>query len=481
VFLLILAACWTGCWQKTLRSSETPSTPALECIDCDQPVAVGMPIHVATSWLGTCTEEGVRWSITEDHEDINWTRTEFSTTETCNRKAYKIAVTCSSKCIVHSAQPPTGSSDLKVLSVFPAHAGPFQFEVTMRETGAAPTSDPAARVASAIVVREPDLVGVPVPRKYDEPSPRASFAGFDYDLIPTMRHRMRIPGRGDKYVSPAPRGGTFDRLDRRCYTREPGSATWHDCSAGIRPGDDVRIDVTPTQRGYPLPDDVTLTVENEGWHCYRTPLLLNVQTCTRYAIPAGMHELTWTLGSAEETEQLVVSAPAAAVQAPSLVGPAHSDAVAVTFDSREPFDTRGTRGFAMIGIETEILRWNDTTYPAVSGLIEMPVRPHLGALRLGIGGFGSDQDREVKTLRVIAGWRYPIGCIAYRFCLNIAADVGYRFSDTLSGAFVLPHANLDLRGGGFVARVGAGPALLLGSQSEVGLVVKVTVGLGSSY
>jgi hypothetical protein len=479
VCLLVLA----GCWQRTLRSSETPSVPALECVDCKQPVAVGMPIRVATSWLGTCTEEGIRWSLESHHDDVEWRRSEYSDTETCNRKAYKISVTCSTKCIVQSTRPPEGDSHLKVLSVFPTKAGPFRFEITMRATDAPPTSEPAAVIASDIVVREPDFVGVAMQRKYEEPSPRVAFAGFEYDLIPTTRHRLRIPSRGDKYTPRASTGAAFDRLDRRCYTRAPGSATWHDCSAGIRPDDDVRIDVTPTRGGYPLPDDVQLTVEDEGWHCYRTSLILNVQTCTHYAIPAGTHALTWTLGSATETDQLAVNASADAPGPPASVagsGP-QSDAVAVSFDSREAFDTRGIRGYALLGLETEIIRWNETTYPVLSVLLEAPVRPRAGALRLGIGGSGSDEDRKDKLLRVILGWRYPVGCIAYKLCFNVAADVGYRFADTMGGAFVLPHANIELRGRSFMARLGAGPALLLGSQREVGFVVKITTGLGGSY
>ena len=60
-------------------------------------------------------------------------------------------------------------------------------------------------------------------------------------------------------------------------------------------------------------------------------------------------------------------------------------------------------------------------------------------------------------------------------------DGGYRFSDQHDGVFLLPHANLDLRGSGLVGRVGAGPALLFGSKSQVGLVVKITLGFGRSY
>lgn len=486
--LLKLCACvcvLTGCWQRTLRESETPAVPALECVDCKEPVAVGMPIRVVTSWLGTCTEEGIRWSFSENHETDSpeWKRTEYTTTETCNRKAYKITVTCSAKCIVHSSEPPASNSDLKVLSVFPEHAGPFRFEISMRATDAPATGEPAALVAADIVVREPDLVGTPLERKYDEPSPRAAFAGFDYDLIPTMRRRMRVPTRGEKYRPRSPRGATFDRLERRCYTRAPGAATWRDCSTGIRPDDDLRIDVTPLDRGYPLPDDVALTAEADGWHCYRTQLLTTAQVCTHYAIPAGTHALTWTMGSTTETDEIFVglAADAPGLDPASLARPAHTDTVAVSFDSREAFDTRGTRGFAMLGVETEVLRWDGKTAPAVSLLIEAPVRPRVGALRLGIGGFGSEGDRGDKVLRFIAGWRYPIGCVAYRLCLNVAADAGYRFSDSVDGAFVLPHANLELRGSGLVARVGAGPAFLLGSQPEVGLVLKFTVGLGGSY
>lgn len=136
----------------------------------------------------------------------------------------------------------------------------------------------------------------------------------------------------------------------------------------------------------------------------------------------------------------------------------------------------------MIGIETEILRWQDTSFIAASGLIEAPVDPRWGALRLGIGGGGGGPDHDrIKTIRAIAGWRFPFGCLAYTFCLNVAADAGYSFGEPISGAFILPHANLDVCGAGFIARVGAGPALRLGSDSEIGLVLKFAIGLGRSY
>lgn len=488
---MLTAVAVGGCWKSTTRSSRTSSEAHIRCLDCDEPVAVGMPIRVSTSWAATCSSEGFTWSLDENREteDLHWKKSSFSKVDRCDRKSYKVDVTCTQACIVYAMDDPELDSSEKLVAIFPTRPGPMRFDVKMRGLGTSRADTPAAHIAGDVVVRVPDFSDdTPHTRVADTPSPLAAFASYTYDLEPSTRHGSSLPGRGKKSAIVPAEDEAFDRIDRACFTREPGAATWRTCEAGIRAGDDVRIDAFPTLAGQPLAHGVTLastppgatdTTLDDPWICYRTPLRAG-QTCVRYAIPAGVHELHWRAGSSIEHETLPVTLDSsAAVDPTSLTISAPQTPTVVSFDSRELFDSRGVRGTAMLVAEGEILGLRDDQFLSVSVVAELPLHPRWGALRLGVGGF-EDGD---KYVRIITGWELPVGCLAYRVCLGIAADVGYSFVDPIEGLFALPHLNLDVRGGGLIGRFGAGPSYVLGTwldpgqqRHELGYVIKFSIG-----
>lgn len=476
-------------------SSETEAEAHIRCLDCEEPVAVGMPIRVSTSWAATCSSEGFTWSLHEDHdtENLEWRKSSFSKVGSCHRKSYKVDVTCSQTCIVYAVDDPENESTEKLIAIYPTHPGPLRFDVKMRGLGTARADKPAAHIAGEVVVRAPDFSdNVAHERRGDTPSATAAFAGYTYDLEPSTRHSAP-PSRGAKSKIATRETDAFDRIDRACFTRAPGAPTWRTCEAGIRPGDDVRIDAFPTLAGAPLEGGVTLSSTapdakssalDDAWICYRPPMQSG-QTCVYYAIPAGVHALHWRAGSSKEDETLPVAAdPALAIDPASLAPTTTSAPTSVTFDSRELFDSRGVLGTAMLVGEGEIIGLRDDHFTSVSVVAELPLHPRWGALRLGIGGYESGD----KYFRLITGWELPIGCIGYRVCLGVAADVGYSFVDPIEGIFALPHVNLDVRGAGLIARFGAGPSYVLGTfldpgqqRHELGWVIKFSFGFARAF
>ena len=474
-----------GCWTKVTRSSKTPAEPRIRCLDCEEVVAVAMPIRVSTAWHGVCTKEGFHWSLGEESEtdNLEWNKSSFSDTDDCDRKSYKVDVTCSSECIVYAQNDPAPGSNEKIIAIYPLHAGPLRYGVSMRATGTAKADSPAEHVGGTVIVRAPDFIDSTMyTRKTDVNTPHALFAGYTYDLLPATRH-AGPPNRGQRDATTTDPDDTFDRLDRSCFTRAPGAGTWRSCTAGIRPGDDVRIDVLASLAGQPIASDVQLA----DWTCYR-PRIQHGQTCVRYGIPEGIHTLEWTAGASKEIESLPVTGAVGDLDPLSLAAPPPpSAATDVSFDSRETFDSRGVlRGTGMLLAEIEVIGIRDEHLVSPSIVFELPLHERWGALRLGVGGFESET--APSTLRFISGWELPIGCLAYRLCLGVAADIGYSWTDQVTGILAVPHAVLDLRFSDLIVRFGAGPSYVLGTtlepgqqRHELGYVLKISAGFARAY
>jgi len=295
----------------------SPATAKLECLDCQAKVAVGMPIRVLSSWTGSCTETGYqRWLTTDKETDaIEWKRIAFTKTEACDEHHYKLAVSCSTKCVVRAIDSPD-TSTVKLLGIYPAVPGPLRFKLEIRDPRS--KSVVATLTSPEILVRAPDEVtAFEQDRKIDEASKVAWFAGHGYFLDPGTSRAGKPPTRGTKYVAPevpkppesadVGRPRVPDKLTRVCHTRTPGAMAWRPCAAGIRTGDDVRIDVTAWEGVERLPWDLTLintAPDQEAWICYRAEAALpGAQICMRYGVPAGEHTLHWSgLGyAADET------------------------------------------------------------------------------------------------------------------------------------------------------------------------------------
>jgi len=289
----------------TTGATMSPATAKLECLDCDQPVAVGLPIRVVSSWVGSCTSVGYTafFETDEETDQIEWKRTGFTRTKACDEHHYKLAVRCSSKCIVRAIDSPE-TSVVKLLGIYPETPGRFSFSLEIRRTK---DGEAVAKLASPeLLVRTPDEVSpFETDREIDEPSALATFSGFEYFLDPATARSNKPPGRGTKYkpVAKPPEGEPPpppppDRLQRDCKTRKPGAIAWRPCTQGIQVGDDVRIDVTAWLRAERLASDLSL-VEGAGdamvtWTCYRSTFAVpGSQICVRYGVPGGEHELTW--------------------------------------------------------------------------------------------------------------------------------------------------------------------------------------------
>jgi hypothetical protein len=312
VGLALLAGCTV-----TTSASMSPATAKLECLDCEDKVAVGMPIRVLSSWTGSCTESGYqRWLTTDkDNGNVEWERVSFTKTEACDEHHYKLWVWCSTKCVVRAIDSPD-TSTVKLLGIHPVLPGPLTFRLEIRDPK---TKTVVKELASpSILVRAPDEVSAfEQDREIDGESKVAWFAGYEYFLEPGTARAGKPPTRGVKYVAPvspqapdhadveAPRAP--ERMTRVCKTRVPGAMVWRPCAAGIRAGDDVRIEVTAWEGVERVPWDLTLVntaPDQVAWTCYRAEQALpGAQICMRYGVPAGEHTLHWAgLGfSVDET------------------------------------------------------------------------------------------------------------------------------------------------------------------------------------
>lgn len=316
--LVALAGCVT-----TTSATMSPASAKLECVDCDQPVAVGLPIRVVSSWVGSCTEVGYTafFETNKDTQVIEWKRSAFSKTGACDEHHYQLAVKCSSKCVIRAIDSPD-TSTIKLLGIYPRNPGRFTFALEIRRTK---DGEAIATLASPeIVVRAPDEVSpFEKDRPIDEPSPLASFAGFEYFLEPGTGRAGKPPDRGTKY-KPAPieqpadnadlaRPEPPDRLQRDCKARTPGAIAWRPCTQGVHAGDDVRIDVTAWRGTERMVGDVALVelgTETVAWTCYRATFAVpGSQICVRYGVSAGEHALRWQGTGYEIDEKLVVGAP----------------------------------------------------------------------------------------------------------------------------------------------------------------------------
>lgn len=307
---MLLAGCVT-----TTSSTMSPATAKLECLECDRPVAIGMPFRIVSSWVGSCTKEGYTSFFHENKEthQIEWQRDGFTSTKACDDHHYKIAVKCSAGCVIRAVDSPD-TSTVKMLGVYPETPGRFRFAVEIRDPG---TSDVVAKYESSeLVVRAPDEISpFEKIREIDPASHLAAFDGFEYFLTPGTKSTTDLPTRGTKYTGEVPPNNqplpTVDRLQRACKTRTPGAMQWRPCTQGIADGDDVRIDVQAWVGRERLVYDVTLQ-EKEGetsvaWTCYRSTFAVpGAQICMRYGVKAGTHTLDWDAAGDKITETLLV-------------------------------------------------------------------------------------------------------------------------------------------------------------------------------
>ena len=313
IVVLLLAGCVT-----VTKSTMSPASSKLECLDCDKRVAVGLPIRVISSWVGSCTSEGYQAFFETEHdtENIVWRRHPFSKTKACDEHHYKLVVKCSRKCVIRAIDSPD-TSTIKLLGIYPETSGPFRFSLEIR---ASKDSEAIAKLDSPeLLVRAPDEISAfEKERPIDGESLEASFDGVEYFLSPGTARAGKPPDRGTKYkpatVEPPPEGADVappERLQRDCKARTPGATTWRPCTQGIAAGDDVRIDVTAWLANARLVGDVSL-VEQEGdatvpWTCYRSTFAVpGAQICVRYGVPAGEHALTWRGTDYEIADSLVV-------------------------------------------------------------------------------------------------------------------------------------------------------------------------------
>lgn len=282
----------------------SPATAKLECLDCDRHVAVGMPVRVLSSWVGSCTKEGYSSWFEElpNTDTIVWSRTPFKTTKACDEHHYKVAVSCGSPCVVRAIDSPQ-TSTVKLLGIHPERPGPFEFTVEILRDG----GELVAQFASGpMIVRAPEEVSpYEVERKIDGPSPLAVFDGSEYFLVPGTSRTNDPPSRGTRYQpAPLPRWIAEndnlrppDRLQRDCKTRTPGAMVWRPCSQGVQSGDDVRIDVTAWLHDERMPGDLSVTELDTPpgtWSCYRSTFAApGAQICVRYGITGGTRLLTW--------------------------------------------------------------------------------------------------------------------------------------------------------------------------------------------
>lgn len=308
--IVILAGCVT-----TTRATMSPATAKLECLDCDQPIAVGIPVRLVSSWVGSCTKEGYTSFFEFDDDDqIRWRRTSFNTTKECDEHHYKIAVKCTSECVIRAIDSPD-TSTVKLLGVYPKTPGPLKFSVEIRSS----SGDVVAQFASAeLLVRAPDDVApMATERAIDDASPLAVFAGYEYFLDPATARAGKSPTRGTKYKPeeppPVPEAAEQStpeqptRLTRACRARTPGALTWRPCTQGIQEGDDVRLDVTAWFGTVRMFGDVSLVeLPDAAWTCYRATFVPGGQICMRYGIPAGEHPLTWKGLGWDINDKLVV-------------------------------------------------------------------------------------------------------------------------------------------------------------------------------
>lgn len=299
----------------------SPATSKLECLDCEKPVAVGIPIRVISSWVGSCTKEGYTafFETEKETDQIVWRRSAFSKTKACDEHHYKLVVKCSSKCVIRAIDSPD-TSTIKLLGVYPETSGPFRFSLEIR---ANKEGEAIAKLESPeFLVRAPDEISAfEKERPIDDASLEASFDGLEYLLVPGTARAGAPPDRGKRYkpapVEPPPEGADVsrpeppERLQRDCKTRTPGATTWRPCTQGIAAGDDVRIDVTAWFANARMVGEVSLS-EQQGeelvsWTCYRSTFAVpGAQICVRYGVPAGEHALTWRGLGYEIHEKLVV-------------------------------------------------------------------------------------------------------------------------------------------------------------------------------
>ncbi len=298
----------------------SPASSKLECLDCEKPVAVGLPIRVISSWVGSCTKEGyTAFFEMEGTDQIVWRRSAFSKTKACDEHHYKLVVKCSSKCVIRAIDSPD-TSTIKLLGVYPETSGPFRFSIEIR---ASKEGEAIAKLESPeFVVRAPDEISAfEKERPIDGASLEASFDGVEYFLAPGTARAGAPPDRGTRYQPPrveqpaegadVARPEAPDRLQRDCKTRTPGAATWRPCTQGIAAGDDVRIDVTAWLANARMAGDVSL-FEQQGaeqvpWTCYRSTFAVpGAQICVRYGVLAGEHALTWRGTGYEISDKLVV-------------------------------------------------------------------------------------------------------------------------------------------------------------------------------
>ena len=301
-----------GCWRTTTSSTATEAEAVLRCLDCDEPVAVGLPIRVHASWVGTCTKSGKFSELRYDRtlDTFEWETRDFTTTKACDEHRFKLDVTCSAACVVRSIDSPETSTQ-KVLFIYPEAAGPFRFDVAMRAPKA-PTS--VRRIGGEVVVRTPDLVSFDEERRpFAGSTRRAAFGGYEYDLVPPRDFGDREYGiRGTRpAVYAASEDDRIDRLERTCFARTPGAALWRPCASGVVAGDDVRIDVVARAGGEIVDRSIKLASvarDEHAWTCYHPVLAERRQVCVRYEVPAGMHELRWQAKDEIARETLVVGA-----------------------------------------------------------------------------------------------------------------------------------------------------------------------------
>lgn len=486
---LLVVSLASGCWKNTVSTSHIEAEPVLRCIDCEEPVAVGMPIRVHASWNGTCSSTGTMSFLQlGKNDDLRWETEDFEQSDECDVKRYKLDITCSAACVVIGSDAP--DSVAKVIGIYPKHPGPFRFDIKMRARGTAKNDSPAKHIAGEAIVRTPDLVGTTKSERFmDVPSERAAFAGYEYDLVPARRDSAVPLVRGAKYtLASAAKDVEIDQFDRLCWARTPGAATWRPCEQGILADDDIRFDVTALRNGVPIEGDValsdTLGEQTTDWTCYRSKLAAP-EICVRYSVPAGTHAFTWKAGDMKKEESFVVGDPSNATAPPdptSIAVTTATDATDITLDSRALFDSRGARGTAYFTGEGEVIRLRGQTYFNPLLVVKVPVSPRWGGPRVGIGGL-TGRDDEPTSFRLIAGWDLEVGCLARHLCLSLAADVGYSFVDPIEGVLALPHVIVDVRGRDLFARLGAGPSYVLGTfldpgqrRNEVGWVIKLSVG-----
>lgn len=299
----------------------SPASARLTCLDCEKSVAVGLPIRVISSWVGTCTKEGYTafFETEKETENIVWRRSPFSTVKACDEHHYKLVVKCSSECVIRAIDSPD-TSTIKLLGIYPETSGRFRFSLEIR---ASKDGEAIAKLESPeFLVRAPDEISAfEKDRRIDGDSLEAAFDGVEYFLSPGTARAGKPPDRGTKYkpaaieVPPegddAPPPRPPGRLQRDCKTRTPGATTWRPCTQGIAAGDDVRIDVTAWFGTTRMLGDVALVEQQEGarvpWTCYRSTFAVpGAQICVRYGVPAGEHALTWRGPGFEIADRLVV-------------------------------------------------------------------------------------------------------------------------------------------------------------------------------